>query len=79
MARAVEGINQPQVTSPRDMATLIPSFHSCGAKMTSGERRFAHRLLEKLEDDYLCWYDVPVGRKSVHPHIVILHPRCGLS
>lgn len=46
--------------------------------MTPGERRFAHRLQEKLEDDYLCWYDVPVGRKWAHPDFVILHPRRGL-
>src|SRR5262245_21887853 len=46
--------------------------------MTLGERRFAQRLLGKLEDDYLCWYDVPVGRQGVHPDFVILHPRRGL-
>ena len=43
-----------------------------------GERRFAHRLSEKLEDDYLCWFDVPVGPKSQHPDFLILHPRRGL-
>jgi hypothetical protein len=60
------------------MATLIPSFHSCSAKMTPGERRLAQRLQDKLEDDYLCWYDVPVGRTWAHPDFVVLHPRRGL-
>jgi hypothetical protein len=38
------------------MATLIPAIGSCVSRMTSGERRFAYRLEDKLEDDYLCWY-----------------------
>jgi hypothetical protein len=29
--------------------------------MTSGERRVAERLEQKLDDDYLLWYDVPMG------------------
>ncbi|MDP3165898.1 MAG: NERD domain-containing protein, partial [Hydrogenophaga sp.] len=41
------------------MATLIPSFGSCVSRMTSGERRLAERLEQKLDDDYLLWYDVP--------------------
>jgi len=60
------------------MATLIPSFRSCSSKMTSGERRFAQRLEEKLNADYLLWYDVPVGPKKRHPDFVILHPDNGL-
>jgi len=46
--------------------------------MTPGEKRVAHRLQAKLEDNYLCWYDVPVGRKWAHPDFIILHPRRGL-
>jgi len=46
--------------------------------MTPGERRFGHRLQEKLEDDYFCWYDVPIGPSRLHPVFVILHPRRGL-
>src|SRR6185295_1789250 len=45
---------------------------------TGGERRFAQRLESHLEDDWLCWYDVPVGRKSMHPDFLLLHPRRGL-
>jgi hypothetical protein len=60
------------------MATLIPSFNQCGTRMTGGERRFAHRIIDKLEDDYLAWYDVPVGSRALHPDFVILHPRRGL-
>ncbi len=46
--------------------------------MTSGERRLAERLEQKLDDDYLMWYDVPVGPKQSHPDFTILHPRRGL-
>jgi len=46
--------------------------------MTPGELRFAQRLLEKLEDDYCCWYDVPLAPKQHHPDFVILHPRRGV-
>ena len=46
--------------------------------MTQGERRFAERLEQKLDDDYLAWYDVPVGPKQAHPDFVVLHPRRGL-
>ncbi|MDQ2659175.1 MAG: NERD domain-containing protein, partial [Verrucomicrobiota bacterium] len=31
-----------------------------------------------MEDDYLCWYDVPIGPKRLHPDLVILHPGRGL-
>jgi len=60
------------------MATLIPSFSTCVSRMTSGERRFAERLERKLDDDYLVWYDVPIGPKQSHPDFVVLHPRRGL-
>lgn len=60
------------------MATLIPSFNQCSTRMTGGERRFAHRVIDKLEDDYLCWFDVPIGSRASHPDFVILHPRRGL-
>ncbi|MBD2302986.1 NERD domain-containing protein [Nostoc sp. FACHB-190] len=60
------------------MATLIPSFNSCSMRMTPGERRLAERLEEKLENDYLLWYDVPVGKKQLHPDFIVLHPSRGL-
>ena len=59
------------------MATVIPALGSCAARMTSGERRLAERLEQKLEDDYLLWYDVPIGPKQTHPDFVVLHPRRG--
>jgi len=46
--------------------------------MTTGERRLAERLEQKLEDDYLIWYDVPIGPKQTHPDFVVMHPRRGL-
>ncbi len=45
--------------------------------MTPGERRFAHRLEDKLDDDYLVWCDVPVGPRQLHPDFLILHPSRG--
>ena len=46
--------------------------------MTGGERRLAERLEQKLDADYLMWYDVPVGPKHSHPDFVVLHPRRGI-
>lgn len=60
------------------MATLIPSFGACVSRMTGGERRFAQRLEDKLEEDYLCWYDVAVSERMLHPDFVVFHPRRGI-
>lgn len=46
--------------------------------MTSGEKRLARRLEAYLEDDYLCWYDIPVGRKNRYPDFIVLHPARGI-
>ncbi len=46
--------------------------------MTPGEKRLARRLEALLDDDYLCWYDIPVGRKHRYPDFIILHPARGL-
>ena len=60
------------------MATLIPTLGACLSRMTSGERRLAERLEQKLDDDYLVWYDVPVGPQQLHPDFIVLHPSRGL-
>ncbi len=60
------------------MATLIPSISTCASRMTSGERRVAQRLEDKLDDDYLLWYDVPMGPKNAHPDFCVMHPRRGV-
>ncbi len=59
------------------MATLIPSRSTCLSRMTPGERRLSSRLEDKLDDEYLCWYDVPVGPRYRHPDFVVLHPSRG--
>jgi hypothetical protein len=46
--------------------------------MTSGERRLAERLEQKLDEDYLLWYDVPIGPRHLHPDFVVMHPRRGI-
>ena len=61
-----------------DHAVLIPAFSSCSQRMTPGERRLAQRLQEKLEGDYLLWYNVPVGQKRRYPDFILLHPLRGL-
>ena len=60
------------------MATLIPALGSCVSRMTPGERRTAERLEQKLDADYLLWYDVAVGPKHQHPDFVVMHPRRGI-
>lgn len=60
------------------MATLIPAINSVVSRMTNGEKRFAERLEQKLENDYLCWYDVPIGEHVRHPDFVVFHPNRGL-
>ena len=59
------------------MGTLIPSRNACLPRMGPGERRFALRAEDKLDEDYLCWYDVPVGPRQLHPDFVVLHPDRG--
>lgn len=59
------------------MATLIPALGSCAGRMEPGERRLAERLEQKLEDDYLLWWDIPIGPKQTRPDFVVLHPRRG--
>ena len=60
------------------MAHCVPVLSSVVGKMTSSERRFARRLESHLEDDYVCWYNVPVVAWKQHPDFLILHPRRGL-
>ncbi|MCK9282751.1 MAG: hypothetical protein M0P39_00520 [Rhodocyclaceae bacterium] len=45
-----------------------PSIGSCTFD-SGGERRLAERLEAKLEDDYLCWYNVALGPSSLHPEL----------
>ncbi|MHC1480399.1 3'-5' exonuclease [Frateuria aurantia] len=60
------------------MARLIPQRSTCLPQMTSGEKRFSERLEDKLEDDYLVWYNVPVGHRQQRPDFIVLHPGRGI-
>lgn len=60
------------------MANLIPSLASCVHRMQAGEKRFAYRIGTHLEDDYLCWYEMPVGKRQRYSDFIILHPSRGL-
>lgn len=60
------------------MATLIPSLNSCLGRMQAGEKRFARRLESCLEDDYLCWYEMPIGSRQRYSDFIVLHPARGL-
>src|SRR5690606_12974094 len=59
------------------MATLIPNRGSCLSRMRPGERRFSACRDDKLDDEYLCWYGVPIGPRYRHPDFVVLHPSRG--
>ncbi|WP_416139816.1 3'-5' exonuclease [Halomonas sp. HK25] len=59
------------------MATIIPALSTI-SRMTSGERRLGRRLESLLEDDYLAWYDIPLGQRRRYPDFIILHPARGL-
>lgn len=59
------------------MATLIPAIGTSAFDST-GERRLAERLEQKLDAEYLLWHNVPIGPKQTYPDFVVLHPRHGL-
>ena len=59
------------------MATLIPAIGTSAFDST-GERRLAERLEQKLDADYLLWHNIPIGPKQTHPDFVVLNPRHGL-
>jgi len=46
--------------------------------MTPGEKRLARRLEALLDDDYMVWYDIPVGRKNRYPDFIVRDPARGL-
>lgn len=48
-------------------------------KMTPSERRFYELLRDKLDDDYLVWFNLASrGRRRRYPDYLIFHPRRGL-
>jgi hypothetical protein len=59
------------------MALHFPSRTICRFD-TAGERRLAERLEKKLSDDWLCWFNVPVGPKGLRPDFVLMHPQRGI-
>jgi len=60
------------------MACFLNPIASGSLAATAGERRFGERLRTHLEDDYLCWHNVPVGPSRMYPDFVVLHPGRGL-
>ncbi|MCI5122829.1 MAG: NERD domain-containing protein, partial [Candidatus Electrothrix sp. AUS4] len=61
------------------MAEMIPPLNAQTiSRMTAGEHKFARRLQEFLEDDYIIWYDIPIGRQQRYPDFIILHPSRGI-
>ncbi|UWF50122.1 NERD domain-containing protein/DEAD/DEAH box helicase [Pseudomonas sp. N3-W] len=59
------------------MALHFPSRTTCRFD-TAGERRLAERLEKKLSDNWLCWFNVPVGPKGLRPDFVVMHPQRGI-
>jgi DNA-binding transcriptional MerR regulator len=60
------------------MARFLTPIGSGSQEATAGERRFGERLKTLLEEDYLCWFNVPVGPLHHYPDFVLLHPSRGL-
>lgn len=61
------------------MAEIIPSLSRLTlSRMTRGERHVARCLESLLDDSYIVWYDIPVGRRRRYPDFIILHPSRGL-
>ncbi len=62
------------------MAEIIPPLNrQLLGRMTSGEKaRGTGAYKNLLEDDYLVWYDIPVGKKRRYPDFIILHPSRGV-
>ena len=60
------------------MAKIIPNLGLGNAKATRGEKHFARRLESLLDNDWLCFYDIPVGERRRYPDFILVHPRCGL-
>jgi len=60
------------------MAKLINPITNRRRDVTPGERKFAKRLETLLEDDYLCWFNIPIGPARHYPDFLILHPSRGL-
>lgn len=61
------------------MAEIIPKLNrQTLTRMMPGEKRVARRFEKLLEDDYLVWYDIPLGKKRRYPDFIILHPGRGL-
>ena len=60
------------------MARFLTPITNNSGKMQAGERRFAKRLEQLLEDDYQCWYDLPVGKRQRYADFIIVHPLRGV-
>lgn len=60
------------------MAIFPQGLTHIDRRCTAGERRVLLQLRRCLEDDYLVWYDLPIGPKGCQPDFVVLSPRWGL-
>lgn len=60
------------------MARMFPDRVEFLSRKTPGERRFALRVEEKLDDEYLVWLNVPVGPAQVEPDCLVLSPYRGI-
>jgi len=60
------------------MARFLNAIGSGPDGATLGERRLGERFRTLLEDDYLCWHNVPIGPGRQYPDFVVLHPGRGI-
>ncbi len=52
-------------------------FITAPRRAQAGERKVAE-LLERLPDELLCWYDVPLGPRGQRPDFTLLDPEHGI-
>lgn len=62
------------------MAIFLTPLNANNHSMQAGERRLAQRLEQLLDDDYLCWYEVPTGKggRQRYSDFIIAHPLRGV-
>ena len=60
------------------MAHFPQGLAQIDQRCNAGERRVLHQLNRCLGEEFMVWFDIPVGPKARQPDFVVLSPRHGL-
>ena len=60
------------------MALFPQTFSRIHKRCNTGERLVLEQLRRCLSDDYIVWYDIPVGPLQRQPDFVVFNPRRGI-